>query len=65
MKEVFVDNLPGYPDNIRMSTTGTYRVGLTTTRFPGFFPPFLDAIAPYPALKRFIVKVRIQSLYVF
>ncbi|XP_018429120.1 PREDICTED: adipocyte plasma membrane-associated protein-like [Nanorana parkeri] len=63
MKEVFVDNLPGYPDNIRMSTTGTYRVGLTTTRFPGFFPPFLDAIAPYPAVKRFIVKVLPLAAY--
>ncbi|XP_068132849.1 adipocyte plasma membrane-associated protein-like [Hyperolius riggenbachi] len=63
MKEVFVDNLPGYPDNIRMSTTGTYRVGLSTTRFPGFFPPFLDAIAPYPALKRFIVKMTPLAAY--
>ncbi|XP_072002737.1 adipocyte plasma membrane-associated protein-like isoform X1 [Engystomops pustulosus] len=57
MKEVFVDNLPGYPDNIRISTVGTYRVGMSTTRFPRFFPPFLDAIAPYPALKKSIVKI--------
>ncbi|XP_072257407.1 adipocyte plasma membrane-associated protein-like [Pyxicephalus adspersus] len=63
MKEVFVDNLPGYPDNIRISTRGTYRVGVSTTRFSGFFPPFLDAIAPYPALKRFIVKVTPLSAY--
>ncbi|XP_040200009.1 adipocyte plasma membrane-associated protein-like [Rana temporaria] len=65
IKEVFVDNLPGYPDNIRISSMGTYRVGLSTTRFPGFFPPFLDAIAPYPALKRFIVKVTPLAAYSF
>ncbi|XP_073507823.1 adipocyte plasma membrane-associated protein-like [Phyllobates terribilis] len=63
VKEVFVDNLPGYPDNIRISTVGTYRVGISTTRFPGFFPPFLDAIAPYPSLKRFIVKITPLSAY--
>ncbi|KAM4677416.1 adipocyte plasma membrane-associated protein-like [Discoglossus pictus] len=63
VKEVLVDNMPGYPDNIRISTMGTYRVGLSTTRFHGLLPPFLDAIAPYPALKRFIVKVIPLSLY--
>ncbi|KAM3926102.1 adipocyte plasma membrane-associated protein-like [Leptodactylus fuscus] len=63
VREVFVDNLPGYPDNIRISTVGTYRVGISTIRFPGFFPPFLDAIAPYPALKRFIVKMTPLSAY--
>ncbi|XP_053572836.1 adipocyte plasma membrane-associated protein isoform X2 [Bombina bombina] len=56
VKEIFVDNMPGYPDNIRISAMGTYRVGVSTTRFPGLFLPFLDIIAPYPALKRFIVK---------
>uniref|UniRef100_A0A6G1REA3 Adipocyte plasma membrane associated protein n=1 Tax=Hypotaenidia okinawae TaxID=2861861 RepID=A0A6G1REA3_9GRUI len=56
-KEVFVDNLPGYPDNIRLSATGLYRVGISTTRFPSFFAPFLDALGPYPFLKRLIAKV--------
>lgn len=56
-KEVFMDNLPGYPDNIRLSNTGLYRVGISTTRFPSFFSPFLDALGPYPFLKRFIAKV--------
>ncbi|KAM4748393.1 adipocyte plasma membrane-associated protein-like [Rhinophrynus dorsalis] len=63
VKEVLVDNMPGYPDNIRITPMGTYRVGMSTTRFPGIFTPFLDAIAPYPALKRFIVKVTPLSLY--
>uniref|UniRef100_A0A8C5WI28 Strictosidine synthase conserved region domain-containing protein n=1 Tax=Leptobrachium leishanense TaxID=445787 RepID=A0A8C5WI28_9ANUR len=61
--DVFVDNMPGYPDNIRLCSRGTYRIGLSTTRFPGVLPPFLDAIAPYPALKRFIVKVTPLSFY--
>ncbi|XP_063301205.1 adipocyte plasma membrane-associated protein-like [Pelobates fuscus] len=61
--EVFVDNMPGYPDNIRLSSRDTYRIGLSTTRFPGLFPPFLDALAPYPALKRLIVKVTPLSFY--
>ncbi|XP_069485870.1 adipocyte plasma membrane-associated protein-like [Ambystoma mexicanum] len=63
IKEVFMDNLPGYPDNIRISNTGTYRIGIATVRFPGLFPPFLDAIGPYPALKRFIAKVIPLSMY--
>ncbi|KAM9292464.1 adipocyte plasma membrane-associated protein-like [Morus bassanus] len=62
-KEVFVDNLPGYPDNIRLSSTGLYRVGISTTRFPSFFSPFLDALGPYPFLKRFIAKVTPLSFY--
>ncbi|XP_053926211.1 adipocyte plasma membrane-associated protein-like isoform X2 [Cuculus canorus] len=62
-KEVFVDNLPGYPDNIRLSNTGLYRVGISTARLPGFFPPFLDALGPYPFLKRFIAKVIPLSFY--
>ncbi|XP_062440175.1 adipocyte plasma membrane-associated protein-like isoform X2 [Rhea pennata] len=62
-KEVFVDNLPGYPDNIRLSNKGLYRVGISTTRFPSFFSPFLDALGPYPFLKRFIAKVTPLSFY--
>ena len=58
--EVFYDNLPGYPDNIKLSGRGTFYVGLTVARFKGASPigSFLDIIAPYPALKRFITKVR-------
>ncbi|XP_053321066.1 adipocyte plasma membrane-associated protein-like [Spea bombifrons] len=63
VRDVFMDNMPGYPDNIRLSSQGTYRVGLSTTRFPGFFPPFLDATASHPTLKRFIVKVFPLSFY--
>lgn len=57
-KETVLNNMIGYPDNIRLSDRGTFLVGITTVRFHGrLFPPFLDLIGPYPALKRFIVKV--------
>lgn len=59
-KEVVLDNMIGYPDNIRLSNRGTFLVGITTPRFQRFLPPFLDLTAPYPAVKRFLVKVRVS-----
>ncbi|CAL8279690.1 unnamed protein product [Gadus morhua 'NCC'] len=57
-QEVVLDNMIGYPDNIRLSASGdAFLVGITTPRFRKLLPPFLDAIAPYPALKRFLAKV--------
>uniref|UniRef100_A0A8C9U973 Zgc:194209 n=1 Tax=Scleropages formosus TaxID=113540 RepID=A0A8C9U973_SCLFO len=57
-KEILMNNMPGYPDNIRVSDRGTFLVGITTIRFPGrLLPPFLDLIGPYPAFKRFMMKV--------
>lgn len=47
----------GYPDNIRLSDHGTFLVGITTPRFRKLLPPFLDLIAPYPAVKRLLAKV--------
>ncbi|KAM7367343.1 hypothetical protein PAMP_015252 [Pampus punctatissimus] len=52
-----MDNMIGYPDNIRLSDHQTFLVGITTPRFRRFMPPFLDMIAPYPAVKRFLAKV--------
>ncbi|KAJ8262022.1 hypothetical protein GJAV_G00161200 [Gymnothorax javanicus] len=63
-KEVLLNNMPGYPDNIRASDRGTFLVGITTIRFRGrFLPPFLDLIGPYPAIKRFMTKVVPLSWY--
>ena len=56
-KEIIMDNMIGYPDNIRLSDHETFLVGITTTRFRKLTPPFLDMIAPYPAVKRFLAKV--------
>ncbi|KAF1372171.1 hypothetical protein PFLUV_G00262410 [Perca fluviatilis] len=62
-KEIVMDNMIGYPDNIRLSDHGTFLVGITTTRFRKVTPPFLDMIAPYPAVKRFLAKVIPLSWY--
>uniref|UniRef100_A0A8B9G2J6 Strictosidine synthase conserved region domain-containing protein n=1 Tax=Amazona collaria TaxID=241587 RepID=A0A8B9G2J6_9PSIT len=62
-KEAFVDNLPGYADNIRLSNTSLHRAGISTVHFPSFFSPFLDALGPYPFLKRFIVKVNLTLFF--
>lgn len=61
-KEVVMDNMVGYPDNIRLSDHGTFLVGITTTRFRKLTPPFLDMIAPYPAVKRFLAKVSVADV---
>ncbi|XP_005989491.1 adipocyte plasma membrane-associated protein isoform X2 [Latimeria chalumnae] len=62
-KDIFIDNMPGYPDNVRLTSRGTFRVGMCTTRFPGFFRPFLDIVGPHPAMKRFIAKITPLLLY--
>ncbi|CAN9508494.1 unnamed protein product [Ophioblennius macclurei] len=61
--EVVLDNMVGYPDNIRRSERGTFLVGVTTPRFRKLLPPFLDLLAPYPALKRFLAKLVPLSWY--
>ncbi|XP_048011509.1 adipocyte plasma membrane-associated protein isoform X1 [Megalobrama amblycephala] len=63
-REIVLNNMIGYPDNIRLSDRGTFLVGISTVRFRGrLFPPFLDLIGPYPTLKRFIVKLIPLSWY--
>ncbi|KAJ3612397.1 hypothetical protein NHX12_020673 [Muraenolepis orangiensis] len=62
--EVVLDNMIGYPDNIRLSASGNaFLVGITTPRFRKLLPPFLDMMAPYPAVKRFLAKVVPLSWY--
>ncbi|XP_064486172.1 uncharacterized protein LOC135398717 [Ornithodoros turicata] len=56
--EVFVDNLPGEPDNIRPSKRGGYWVGFATAR-PRSAPHIGDLVAPLPIVK----KATIRFLY--
>ena len=49
--EVFVDNLPGYPDNINRASDGTYWVALTGMRSPAF-----DLGYRMPAFRRRMLK---------
>lgn len=46
LAETFIDNLPGFPDNISASPRGTWWVALYSIR-----KPLLDAVHPYPFLK--------------
>ena len=56
--EVFADNLPGLPDNIRRSKSGGYWVGFATTRHPNR-PKSYDWLVQFPFIKRVISKVRL------
>lgn len=54
--DLFVENLPGFPDNIRPSSSGGYWVGMSTIRAnPGF--SMLDFLSERPYIKRMIFKV--------
>ena len=46
LTELFVDNLPGFPDNISASPRGTFWVALYSVR-----KPLLDFVHPFPFLK--------------
>jgi strictosidine synthase len=46
IKEVFVENLPGFPDNLALSPRGTLWVPLSSTR-----KRLLDLMHPHPFLK--------------
>uniref|UniRef100_A0A3Q2DY95 Adipocyte plasma membrane-associated protein n=1 Tax=Cyprinodon variegatus TaxID=28743 RepID=A0A3Q2DY95_CYPVA len=55
--DTFVDNLPGFPDNVRPSSTGGYWVTMAAVRpNPGF--SMLDFLSQRPWIKKFIFKVR-------
>lgn len=57
--DVITQNLPGYPDNIKLNSRQNFYVGLGSVRYQGvsLLGPFLDLIGPYPAIKRFLTKV--------
>lgn len=51
-REVILDGLPGFPDNIQAQGDGTYWVGLVSPR-----QAIADALAPYPALRNIIWRL--------
>ena len=55
--EVFVRNLPGVPDNIRLSSRGGYWVGISMTRTETTY-----LIEQYPRARNFLAKVTIDCL---
>lgn len=62
--EVFVDNLPGYPDNIRVSERGTYWVGLPMLRMAGR-SSIAERLGPYPQLRKALVRLPYLAALLF
>ncbi|KAF6087339.1 adipocyte plasma membrane associated protein [Phyllostomus discolor] len=59
--DLFVENLPGFPDNIRPSSSGGYWVCMATIRStPGF--SVLDFLSERPSIKRMIFKLFSQEM---
>ncbi|QBF31133.1 SMP-30/gluconolactonase/LRE family protein [Thalassococcus sp. S3] len=50
-REVFLDNLPGYPDNIEPMRDGTYWMAFASPRVPA------EALMPYPFLRKVIWRL--------
>jgi sugar lactone lactonase YvrE len=50
-REVFLDNLPGYPDNIEAQGDGTYWMAFASPRVPA------EALMPYPYLRKVIWRL--------
>ncbi|XP_052469700.1 adipocyte plasma membrane-associated protein-like isoform X1 [Carassius gibelio] len=58
--DTFIDNLPGFPDNIRRSSSGGYWVSMSAVRpNPGF--SMLDFLSQRPWLKKLIFKLFSQD----
>jgi len=50
--DVFIDNLPGYPDNISLNGNGTFWLALANPRNPQ-----ADALAPHPFLRKVVWRL--------
>ncbi|XP_051649013.1 adipocyte plasma membrane-associated protein isoform X4 [Manacus candei] len=58
--DMFVENMPGLPDNIRLSSSGGYWVAMAAVRHnPGF--SLLDFLAEKPWIKKMIFKLLSQE----
>lgn len=54
--DMFVENMPGFPDNIRLSSSGGYWVAMSTVRRnPGF--SMVDFLADKPWIRKIIFKL--------
>ena len=51
-RQVILDGLPGFPDNIQAQGDGTFWVGLVSPR-----RPIADALAPYPLLRDIVWRL--------
>ncbi|KAE9555765.1 hypothetical protein FO519_000979 [Halicephalobus sp. NKZ332] len=55
-REIFADNLPCLPDNIRSNLRGTFFVACAIPRLPNAFS-LMDFLAPYPSLRKLILQI--------
>jgi hypothetical protein len=53
---VFLDNLPGIPDNMRLSRDGFFEVSLAMPRTKSE-PMLTDYLSHYPLVRRFITRL--------
>uniref|UniRef100_A0A803STE7 Adipocyte plasma membrane-associated protein n=1 Tax=Anolis carolinensis TaxID=28377 RepID=A0A803STE7_ANOCA len=59
-EDMFVENMPGFPDNIRLSSSGGYWVAMSAIRAnPGF--SMMDFLSEKPWIKRIIFKLLSQE----
>jgi len=54
--DIFFDNLPGVPDNIRLSSKGHFWIALCTARVPDQFNAF-EALLPFPSVRKVIGRL--------
>jgi len=50
--DIFIDNLPGFPDGVSSNREGTFWLALFTVR-----NPLMDALHPYPSLKNLMARL--------
>ncbi len=62
--DIFADNLPGLPDNVRLSSSGGYWVAIAIVRRPDKISIY-DFFASKPWLRKFITKVKFMYLAVY
>lgn len=56
--DVWAENLPGFPDNIRLNSRGNFYVGMSYTRYANnILSQFMDYTGPFPSLRKFIAKI--------
>ncbi|XP_036911404.1 adipocyte plasma membrane-associated protein isoform X3 [Sturnira hondurensis] len=59
--DLFVENLPGFPDNIRPSSSGGYWICMATIRSNSGFS-MLDFLSKRPSIKRMMFKLFSQEM---
>uniref|UniRef100_A0A914ELP9 Strictosidine synthase conserved region domain-containing protein n=1 Tax=Acrobeloides nanus TaxID=290746 RepID=A0A914ELP9_9BILA len=55
-QEIFIENLPGFPDNIRLNSHGNFYIPLPSIRDPEKFD-LREFLGPYPWVKRFMIQL--------